>query len=113
VLSTPYLYLIVAILAETAATSALKASHEFKNLGPSIVVVAGYAIAFYNLTLVLRTLPLGITYALWSGLGVVLVAIAGAIIYRQIPDPAAMLGMMLIIAGVVIINLFSTTNVGH
>jgi small multidrug resistance pump len=104
-----YLYLAVAIIAEVAATSALKASEEFKRLIPSLIVILGYAIAFYLLTLVLRTIPVGITYAVWAGLGIVLVAVIGAIIYRQIPDIPAVIGMALIVAGVVIINVFSKT----
>jgi small multidrug resistance pump len=104
-----YFYLLIAIIAEVAATSALKASDEFTQLAPSLVVIVGYGIAFYFMTLVLRTLPLGITYAVWSGLGVVLVAIVGAMLYKQVPDLAAMVGMGLIVAGVVVINLFSKT----
>ncbi|HEB94012.1 MAG TPA: multidrug efflux SMR transporter [Gammaproteobacteria bacterium] len=107
-----YLYLALAIIAEVAATSALKASEEFTKVGPSIVVVVGYGIAFYLLALVLRTMPVGITYAIWSGLGIVLVTIASVFLYEQIPDLPAILGMALIIAGVVIINVFSTTT-GH
>ncbi|MCF6209438.1 MAG: multidrug efflux SMR transporter [Gammaproteobacteria bacterium] len=105
-----YLYLTLAIIAEVAATSALKASKEFTVLGPSIVVVVGYGIAFYLLALVLRTMPVGVTYAIWSGLGIVLVTIVSIFLYGQIPDRPAILGMALIIAGVVIINVFSTTT---
>ncbi len=104
-----YLYLAVAIIAEVIATSALKASEEFTKLLPSAIVVIGYGLAFYFMTLVLRTIPLGITYAIWSGVGIVLVACAGALIYKQIPDMPAVIGMGLIVAGVVIINVFSKT----
>ncbi|MEH6579711.1 MAG: multidrug efflux SMR transporter [Amphritea sp.] len=104
-----FIYLAIAIVAEVAATSALKATEEFTKLTPSLVVVIGYAVAFYFLTLVLRSLPVGITYAVWAGVGVVLVALVGAVIYKQIPDTPAILGMGLIIAGVVIINVFSKT----
>lgn len=104
-----YLYLALAILAEMIATSALKASEEFTKLVPSIVVLAGYGLAFYFMTLVLRTIPIGITYAIWSGVGIVLIAIAGAIFYKEIPDLPAIIGMGLIIAGVVVIQLFSKT----
>ena len=104
-----YIYLAVAIVAEVAATSALKASEEFTKLIPSLIVIVGYAVAFYLLTLVLRTIPLGITYAVWAGLGIVLVAIVGAILYKQIPDIPAVIGMGLIVAGVVIVNVFSKT----
>jgi small multidrug resistance pump len=104
-----YLYLAAAIVAEVIATSALKYSQEFTKLGPSIVVVAGYALAFYLLALVLRTIPIGVAYALWSGLGIVLVTLVGAIAFKQIPDLAAISGMGLIIAGAVVINVFSKT----
>jgi small multidrug resistance pump len=104
-----YLYLAIAIIAEVVATSALKASMEFTRLFPSLIVVAGYGISFYFMTLVLRTLPIGITYAVWSGFGIVLVAVAGALLYKQIPDIPAMIGMGLIISGVVVIHVFSKT----
>lgn len=104
-----YLYLAIAIIAEVAATSALKASEEFTQLIPSIVVVVGYGTAFFFMTLVLRVMPVGITYAVWSGLGIVLVSIVGVFLYRQIPDVPAMIGMGLIVLGVVVINLFSKT----
>lgn len=105
----PYVYLAIAIIAEVAATSALKASEEFTRLVPSLIVVIGYGAAFYLLTLVIRTIPVGITYAVWAGVGIVLVAIVGAVLYRQIPDTPAIIGMGLIVAGVVVINLFSKT----
>ncbi|RUM40012.1 MAG: QacE family quaternary ammonium compound efflux SMR transporter [Desulfocapsa sp.] len=107
-----YFFLALAIIAEVAATSALKASEEFTKLVPSLVAVFGYAIAFYLLTLVLRTIPVGITYALWAGLGIVLVAVTGAFLYRQVPDLPAIIGMALIIFGVAVINIFSKTA-GH
>lgn len=102
-----YMYLAVAIVAEVAATSLLKASEEFTRLWPSLGVVLGYALAFYFMMLTLRTLPVGITYAVWSGLGIVLVAVVAAIAYKQMPDMPTMIGMALIIAGVVVIQLFS------
>ena len=104
-----YLYLALAILAEVIATSALKASNEFTKLVPSAIVFVGYGIAFYLMTLVLRTIPIGITYAVWSGIGIVLIAVVGAIFYKQIPDLPAVIGMGLILAGVVVIHLFSKT----
>jgi small multidrug resistance pump len=107
-----YLYLSIAILAEVAATSALKASAEFTKLIPSLIVVTGYIVAFYFMTLVLRYIPVGITYAVWAGVGIVLVVIVGAILYGQIPDIPAVIGMGLIISGVVVIHVFSRT-VGH
>lgn len=95
-----YLYLAIAIITEVAATSALKASQEFTKLIPSLIVVIGYGVAFYLLTLVLRTIPVGIAYALWAGVGIVLVAIIGAILYKQIPDFPAAIGIGLIVAGI-------------
>lgn len=102
-----YLYLALAIIAEVIATSALKASAEFTKLVPSIIVVIGYCVAFYLLTLVLRSIPIGTTYAIWSGLGIVLITLVGIFAYKEIPDTPALIGMALIIAGVVVINLFS------
>ena len=107
-----YLYLVIAIAAEVVATSALKKSEEFTRLWPSVTVAVGYLVAFYFLTLVLRSMPIGVTYAMWSGLGVVLVAVVGAILYREVPDAAAIVGMTLIVAGVVIMNLLSK-SVSH
>ena len=107
-----YIYLAIAIIAEVIATSSLKASEEFTRLVPSTIVVVGYGVAFYFLTLVLRTIPVGITYAIWSGVGIILVALVAMVLYKQVPDLPAIIGMGLIIAGVVIINLFSKTT-GH
>jgi small multidrug resistance pump len=104
-----YLYLSIAIIAEVAATSALKASAEFTKLVPSTVVVIGYGVAFYFLTLVLRSIPTGITYAVWSGLGIVLVAVIGSILYKQVPDIPAIIGMGLIVSGVIVIHIYSKT----
>ncbi len=104
-----YWYLVIAIIAEVIATSALKASAEFTKLVPSIIVVTGYGVAFYFLALVLKTIPVGIAYAIWSGMGIVLIAIVAAIIFKQIPDVPALIGMALIISGVVVINVFSKT----
>ena len=107
-----YSYLAIAIIAEVIATSALKASEEFTKVVPSLIVVIGYGATFYFLTLVLRTIPVGVAYAIWAGLGIVLVTIAGGILYKQIPDLPAVLGMGLIVAGVIVINVFSKT-IGH
>nr|MBS0021812.1 multidrug efflux SMR transporter [Gammaproteobacteria bacterium] len=104
-----YVYLVMAIVAEVTATSMLKASQEFTRPLPSVIAVLGYGCAFYLLTLVLRTLPVGVAYALWSGLGILLVALAGALFYKQIPDWPAVMGIALIISGVAVINLFSNT----
>lgn len=107
-----YTYLAIAIVAEVIATSALKASEGFTKVIPTLIVIIGYGVAFYFLTHVLKTIPVGVTYAIWSGLGIVLVAIAGVFLYKQTPDLPAILGMGLIVAGVVVINVFSKT-VGH
>lgn len=107
-----YLYLVLAIIAEVVATTALKATEGFTQLVPSIVVVCGYGLAFYFLSLILKTLPIGITYAMWSGLGIVLVAIVAIFMYKQIPDIPAIIGMGFIVLGVVIIQVFSRTT-GH
>lgn len=104
-----YAYLLAAILCEVIATSALKAAEGFTRLGPSLIVVIGYGLAFYCLSLTLRTIPVGIAYALWSGIGIVLIALAGWILYRQPLDLPAIVGMALIVAGVLVINLFSRT----
>ncbi|MEM7495093.1 MAG: multidrug efflux SMR transporter [Myxococcota bacterium] len=109
---TPYISLAVAICAEVVATSFLKASDGFTKLSPSLVVIVGYVISFYSLSLALRTIPLGIAYALWAGLGIVLIAVISAVIYRQPPDLPAALGIALIVSGVVVIQLLSKTT-GH
>src|SRR5690606_18062573 len=102
-----YVYLAVAIVAEVIATTALKASDGFSRLGPSIFTILGYAVAFYCLALTLRVIPTGVAYAIWSGVGIVLISLAGWVIYKQSLDFAALLGMGLIVAGVVGINVFS------
>ncbi|GAB2775310.1 small multidrug resistance pump [Hymenobacter luteus] len=107
-----WLYLLLAILAETAGTTALKASGQFTRFWPSVVVVVGYGLAFYLLSLTLKTIPVGIAYAVWSGIGIVLITLAGIVFYRQTPDTPAFIGLGLILAGVVIINVFSKTA-GH
>jgi small multidrug resistance pump len=107
-----YLFLAIAIIAEVAATSALKASEEFTRLIPSLIVIVGYGVAFYFMTLVLRVIPIGITYAIWSGVGIVLVAIVGLLFYKQVPDVPAVIGMCLIVSGVVVIHVFSK-NINH
>ncbi|RZA28826.1 MAG: multidrug efflux SMR transporter [Lysobacteraceae bacterium] len=102
-----YLYLSVAIVAEVVATSALKASEGFTRTLPSVLVVAGYGVAFYFLSLVLRTVPVGVAYAIWSGVGIVLIATIGWVVFKQPLDAAALAGIGLIIAGVAVIQLFS------
>ncbi|PTU32660.1 DMT family transporter [Stenotrophobium rhamnosiphilum] len=105
-----WIFLGIAIIGEVVATSALKASNEFTKLGPSVVVIAGYIIAFYFMSLALRSIPVGVAYAIWAGLGVVLVAAIAWIIYGQKLDPAAIVGMTLIVTGVVVMNLFSKVS---
>ena len=107
-----FVYLAIAIISEVVATNALKASNGFTNLIPSSIVIVGYGSAFYFLSLVLKTIPVGIAYAIWSGVGIVLIAIVAAIIFKEIPDIPAILGMVLIISGAVVINVFSKTS-GH
>lgn len=104
-----YLSLAIAIVAEVIATSALRAANGFTVLVPSVISVLGYAVAFYCLSLTLRSMPVGVAYAIWSGAGIVLVSLVGFALYRQVLDLPAMLGMGLIIAGVLVINLFSKT----
>ena len=107
-----WLALAIAISGEVIATSALKASNEFTRLLPSIIVVVGYGTAFYFMAISMRVLPVGIMYAIWSGMGIVLVSIIGWLVYKQTLDLPSMIGMGLIIAGVIVINLFSK-SVGH
>lgn len=107
-----YLFLLAAVLAETIATSALQASQQFTRLGPSILVVLGYGLAFYLLSHALRVIPVGVAYAIWAGLGVVLIALIGWVVFGQRIDLAAALGMALIIAGIAVIHLFSKTTAG-
>ncbi len=105
-----YLYMAVAIVAEVVATSSLKASQEFTRFWPSVVVVVGYGLAFYTLTLALRTLPVGIAYAFWAGLGIVLVTLIGILVYGERLDPPAVVGLAMIVGGVVIIQAFSQVS---
>ncbi|MGB3846654.1 MAG: SMR family transporter [Sphingopyxis sp.] len=107
----PYVYLAIAIVAEVIATSSLKWSEGFTRLGPSLVTVIGYAIAFYFLSLTLRTVPTGIAYAIWSGVGVVLIVAVAWIFQGQRLDAPALAGIALIVAGVMVMNLFSKAAV--
>ena len=107
-----WLYLRTAIVAEIIATSVLKAADGFTRLIPSLVVIAGYATAFYFLSLTLRTMPLGIAYAVWSAVGIALVSVIGWLLYGQNLDAPAIMGIALIVAGVVVINGFSK-SVAH
>ncbi len=105
-----YLYLIVAVIAETIGTTALQASQQFTRFWPSVTVIVAYAIAFYLLSLTLRTMPVGIMYAMWSGLGIVLIAIIGYVVFGQTLDLAAIIGLGLIIAGILTIHLLSNSS---
>jgi small multidrug resistance pump len=107
-----YAYLAIAILAEVIGTSALKASAGFTRLGPSIAVAAGFTAAFFFLSLALRTIPMGIAYAIWGGCGLTLIVIIGAVVFREIPDFGALIGFTLIAAGVVALTL-SSRMVAH
>lgn len=104
-----FVYLAIAIVSEVVGTTALKASNAFTVWQPSLVVVLGYGVSFYFLSLALRTIPVGIAYAIWSGVGIVLISIIAWVIYRQALDTAAIVGIGLIVAGVGVINVFSST----
>ena len=107
-----YIYLILAIVAETIGTTALQASQQFSKLGPSIIVIVAYAVSFYLLALALKSIPVGIAYAVWSGLGMVMIAAIGWVVFRQSLDVAAIIGLSMILGGVLVIHLFSN-SVGH
>jgi small multidrug resistance pump len=107
-----YFLLAIAIVAEVVATSSLKASEGFSRLAPSVLVVLGYCISFYLLPQVMKALPVGIVYAIWCGAGIVLVALVGQFLYKQVLDGPAFLGIGLIVAGVAVLQVFSKTS-GH
>ena len=106
----PYLALGVAIVVEVIATTALKSSDSFTRPLPSVLALAGYAAALYLLTIAMRSIPTGVTYAIWSGLGIVLITITSFLVHGQRIDMAGLLGMALIVAGVVVLNLFSKST---
>ncbi|WP_438989934.1 DMT family transporter [Lentibacter sp.] len=106
----PYIYLAIAVAFETIGTSAMQASQQFTRLWPSVLVVLGYAISFYFMALTLRYMPVGIVYALWSGLGIILIALIGYAVFGQKLDLPAITGLGLIISGIVVIQLFSNTT---
>lgn len=106
-----YIYLTLAIVAEVAATMALKVLSDGVRLVPLLAVIGGYTTAFTFLCIVLRTLPVGIGYAIWAGLGTALVVLFGAVMFKQMPDFWALTGIGLIVAGVVCINVLSKTTV--
>lgn len=107
-----YLFLFISIVCEVIATTALKLSDSFTRLWPATVTVLFYLLAFWSLTIPMRTIPTGIIYAIWLGAGIVLISLVGWVVYGQKLDMAALAGMGLIIAGVVVINLFSNSS-GH
>jgi small multidrug resistance pump len=109
---TTWAILLGAIVSETIATTALQQSDRFSRLWPSVVVVLGYGVSFWLLSITLKTLPIGIAYAVWSGVGIVLVSAIGVFLLGQSLDLAAVIGIGLILAGVVVINLFSR-SLGH
>jgi small multidrug resistance pump len=106
-----YLFLTIAIIAEVIATSALKASQGFSVLIPSIITILGYAVALFFLSLTLKTIPVGIAYAIWSGAGIVLISTIGWIFFKQHLDLAAIIGLGLMLAGIIVINVFSTVPI--
>lgn len=108
-MQTQWVFLAVAIVSEVIGTSTLKASEGFTRLWPSAIVVAGYASAFYFLSLTLKTIPVGVAYAIWSGAGIVLIALIAWVLYGQALDLPAIIGMSLIVAGIVVLNLSSNT----
>ena len=105
-----YTLLFLAIVAEVAGTSALKMSDGFTKLGPSLLVVVGYGLAFYFLALVLKSIPIGVAYAIWAGVGIALITIIGTLAFDQKLDAPALAGIALIIGGVLVINLFSKSS---
>lgn len=107
-----FLFLMIAIVFEIIATSALKKSAEFTKLIPSIITIIGYCGAFYFLSFAIKTIPIGIAYAIWSGVGIVLITIIGVIFFKQMLDLPAIIGLILILIGVIVINIFSKTA-GH
>ena len=104
------LIFLLAVISEVTATTALKFSEGFTKLAPSVVVVVGYGLSFYLLSLSLQVMPIGMAYALWSGIGIVLTVIAGMILWREPMDWARGAGIFLIMAGIVVINLFSRST---
>lgn len=111
-MNSSWIYLTIAIVAEVVATSALKASMGFTRPIPAAITVAGYALAFYLLALALKTIPVGIAYAVWSGAGIVAIAAIGYFFFGQALDAAGMIGIALILAGVLVLNVFSVSG-GH
>ena len=108
-MTAAYIYLFIAVIAETVGTMALKAADGFTRMGPTAVVIIGYSVAFFFMSLTLRVIPIGVTYAIWSGLGIVLISLLGWVIYKQVLDMPAIAGLVLIVSGILVMNLFSKT----
>jgi small multidrug resistance pump len=106
---TKYVYLALAVISEVIATSSLKSSEQFTRLVPSLLVIAGYGGSFFFLSMILEVIPLGVAYAVWSSLGIVLVSLVGIVVFKQVPDLPAVIGMAMIVGGVLVIHLFSRT----
>ena len=106
-----YIVLPLAILAEVIGTCALKSSNSFSKLLPTIITFIGYGVSFYLLSVALKTLPIGITYAIWAGVGIVALSIISVFLYKQSFDVAGIFGILLIVAGVIVINVFSNVEV--
>jgi small multidrug resistance pump len=104
-----WIFLGLAIGFEVFATSALKATAGFSKLWPSLLAVAGYALAFYFLALTLRTIPIGVAYAIWAGAGVALITLVGWLVFSQSLDVPAIIGIVFIVTGVLILNIFSAS----
>jgi len=104
-----FIFLLFAVFFETVGTSAMKMSEQFTKLIPTVITIIAYIGAFYLLGLTIKVIPVGIAYAIWSGVGIVLISIIGAIFFKQIPDLPAVIGLLLIISGVLVINVFSKT----
>ncbi|EDM38598.1 Small multidrug resistance protein [Pedobacter sp. BAL39] len=107
-----YLFLFLAIICELTGTTFIKKSEGFTKLGPSIIVVLAMVAAFYFLSIATKTIPIGVAYAIWSGVGIVFITAIGALVFKQVPDVYAIIGLSLIVAGVLVINLLSKTG-GH
>ncbi len=104
-----WIFLSIAIVSEVAATSALKACEGFTRLWPSVIVLVGYGTALFFLSLTLKTIPVGVVYAIWSGVGIALIALVAWVFFGQSLDAPAIVGLLLIVAGVVVLNVFSTS----
>jgi small multidrug resistance pump len=106
-----YFFLFLAIISEITATTFLKRAEGFTKLWPSLISIVGILLAFYFLSIAIKTVPIGTAYAIWSGVGIVFITVIAALLYKQIPDTAAIVGMFMIVAGVIVINLFSKSAI--